>query len=254
MTRSILGVLLLVVLGYVIVCVAVYFYQRSLIYFPQPRHLSAAQSTMRLPVDGAEIVVTVRPHAGPKAIVYFGGNAEDVSYSLGAFSAWFPDHALYLMHYRGYGGSTGSPTEHANHADAAALFRVVHARHPDVVVLGRSLGTGVAVRLASTQPASRLILVTPYDSVTEIAARAYWFLPTRWLLLDTYESVRDAPSIKVPTTVIVAEHDAEIPRSSTDRLMARFAPGIARLVEIPGADHNSLLGEPGYRPALQSGL
>jgi len=254
MRRWILGVLVLVVFLYILVCLAVYFYQRSLMYFPQPRHVSAAESTMKMPVNGAEITVTVRQHAGPKAIVYFGGNGEDVSYNLDAFSTWFPEHSLYLMHYRSYGGSTGSPTEESNHADAAELFRVVHAQHPEIAVIGRSLGTGVAVRLASTQPASRLILVTPYDTITEIAGNAYWFLPTRWLLLDKYESSRYAPAINVPTTVIVAEHDVEIPRSSSDKLMTRFAPGIAKLVEIPGADHNSIMNRPGYRSALQSGL
>ena len=80
MSRSILGWLALAVFVYTIVCIAVYFYQRSLMYFPQPRHVSAARAaTMKMPVNGAEIIVTVRQQAGPKAILYFGGNGEDAS-------------------------------------------------------------------------------------------------------------------------------------------------------------------------------
>lgn len=254
MRRWIYGAIVVVLLLYVAVCVVVFLLQRSLIYFPQPRQVRDEASTLKLPVDGAELVVTVRPRPGPKAILYFGGNAEDVSANLDTFSAWFPDHSLYLMHYRGFGGSTGAPSEAANHADAAALWRAASAQHTELVVIGRSLGSGIAVRLAATRPIAKLILVTPYDSVAEIAARAYWFLPTRWMLLDRYDSGRYAPSIRVPTTVLVAQHDAEIPRDSTDKLIARFAPGIVRRIDIPGSDHNSILGQSGYRAALQSGV
>jgi uncharacterized protein len=246
-----LAALLLIYAG---LCAALFFFQRSLIYHPQPRAVTAPESTQRLAVEGAVLVVTVRPRDGPKAIVYFGGNAEDVSQNLASFSKDFPEHALYLLHYRGYGGSTGRPTEQANHNDAAALFRKVHAQHPQVVVFGRSLGTGVAVRLASQAPASRLILVTPYESIAGIAASAYPFAPVRWLLLDRYDSGALAPGVRMPTTLIAAEHDEVIPRASTDQLLARFGPGVATLTVIPGAGHNDLDSKHPYRQALQTAL
>jgi uncharacterized protein len=246
-----LAALLLVYAG---LCAALFFFQRSLIYHPQPRAVTAPESTLRLTVEGAELVVSVRPRDGNKAIVYFGGNAEDVSQNLASFSKDFPEHALYLLHYRGYGGSTGRPTEQANHSDAAVLFRRVHALHPQVVVFGRSLGSGVAVRLASEAPASRLILVTPYDSIAEIAAAAYPFAPVKCLLLDKYDSGALAPSIRVPTTLIAAEHDTQIPRASTDKLLSRFAQGVATLTVIPGAGHNDLDSKSPYRHALQAAL
>lgn len=241
-------------LAYAGLCAALFFFQRSLIYHPQPRAVTAPESTLRLPVDGAELIVTVRPHAGPKAVVYFGGNAEDVSQNLAGFSRDFPGHALYLLHYRGYGGSTGSATEQANHSDAAALFKRVHAQHAQVVVFGRSLGSGVAVRLASEAPASKLILVTPYDSIAGIAAAAYPFAPVRWLLLDRYDSGALAPGIRIPTTIIAAEHDQVIPRASTDQLLARFGPGVATMTVISGAGHNDLDSKRQYRQTLQTAL
>lgn len=254
MRRGIYALLGILVVGYVGICAALFFFQRSLLYFPQPRSVTAPESTLRLPVDGAELVVTVRPRAGPKAIVYFGGNGEDVSVNLATFDDWFPDHALYLLHYRGYGGSTGAATEQLNHSDAAVLFRKVQAQHPEVAIIGRSLGSGVAVRLASAYPASRLVLITPYDSIEEIAAGAYPFIPVKWLLQDTYRSGDYAPHIKVPTTILAAEHDEVIPPASTEKLFARFGKGVASMSVVPDTQHNTIGTRPEYRAALMAAL
>jgi uncharacterized protein len=252
--RGIYAVLGLLVVGYAGICAALFFFQRSLLYFPQPRAVTAAHSTLRLPVDGAELVVSVRPLSGSKAIVYFGGNGEDVSGNLRDFGEWFPDHALFLLHYRGYGGSTGAPTEQANHGDAAALFKKVQAAHPEVTVIGRSLGSGVAVRLASAHAVSRLVLVTPYDSIEEIAVAAYPFVPVRWLLRDTYRSGEYAPAVTMRTTILAAENDDVIPRASTEKLFARFGKGVATMTVIRGTGHNTIGTNPEYRSALGSAL
>jgi pimeloyl-ACP methyl ester carboxylesterase len=228
--------------------------QRSLLYHRQPRAVTAAESTMGLHVEGADLVVTVRAHPGPKAILYFGGNGEDVSLSLASFSAAFPGYAVYLMHYRGYGGSSGSPSESANHNDAAALFRAVYAHHPEIAVIGRSLGSGVAVRLASEAPVSRLVLVTPYNSIEEIAAAQYPYLPVNWLLLDRYESWKYAPGVRVPTTLIMAADDEVVPRASTARLFARFLPGVASMSVIQGAGHNDIGAKADYLETIQTAL
>lgn len=247
----ILGVVLI---GYAIACAAVYAFQRSLLYFPQPRAVSAAESTMRLAVDGAELVVTTRPHRGEKAIVYFGGNAEDVSYNLASFAQAFPEHALYLMHYRGYGGSSGKPTEKANVADALALVEEVRASHPEIALFGRSLGSGVAVQVASQVAVSRLVLITPFDSIADIAAQIFWFLPVRWLLSDTYNSGEFAPEITIPTTLIEAENDEIISHASTEKLLGRFKPGVATRTIIEGVGHNDIQMKINYMKTIKAAL
>lgn len=252
--KSVLGFALFAVVVYVGLCAALFFMQRSMIYFPQPRAPGESSATLPLRVDGAELVVSVRPHDGPDAIVYFGGNGEDVTFNLPVFSAAFPTHALYLMNYRGYGGSSGSPSEAAITQDALALFDYVHARHAKVAVMGRSLGSGVALRLASQRPATALVLITPYSSIVELGARQFPMFPVRWLLQDRYESWRYAPAIEVPTTLVVAEHDEIIPRASSDDLYARFASGIASVQVIPGVGHNTLSDTPLYVQALQIAL
>ena len=239
---------------YVGICAALFVFQRALIYFPQPSAAGDSNARLTIPVPGAELFVSVRPHTGPKALIYFGGNAEDVSFNLPSFSNAFPEHALYLLHYRGYGGSTGKPSEESLHADAQALFDKVHQDHSEIAVVGRSLGSGVAIRLASQRPATRLVLVTPYDSIQEIAAQRFPYFPVRWLLTDKFESWRDAPTIHIPTLLVEAEFDEVIPRASTERLLAAFKPGTATLVVIPEASHNTISNTPKYLEALRGAL
>jgi pimeloyl-ACP methyl ester carboxylesterase len=248
-TRRMMIWLLLVLPGlYAVACLALYLRQRSMIYFPQPRSFDAP--LIKLDVPGVRLHVTVRERAGKKALVYFGGNGEDVTASLPSLSMLFPDHALYLMHYRSYGGSTGKPSEEALAADALLLFDRVHAAHPDVTAFGRSLGSGLAVRLASVRPVSQLILVTPYDSLADIAAGRFPFFPIHLLINDKFESWRYAPKVTAPTILIVAQHDNVIPEASSAQLLTRFAPGVARYKVIPEAGHNSISGYPAYEDVL----
>ncbi len=235
-------------------CIALFAFQRSLTYYPQPKSFGGPGDTMVLRVDGADLSITVRPRAGPKALIYFGGNAEDVSASLADFAAAFPDRALYLMHYRSYGGSTGTPTEAALHADALALFDQVRREHPDIALMGRSLGTGIAVRLATKRPASKLILVTPYDSIAAVAADQFRYFPVRWLLTDKFDAIGDAPAVRIPTLILQAEHDEIIPGRHTEALAAAFAKDVASRLVIRGAGHNDISVKPEYFDAIRAAL
>jgi pimeloyl-ACP methyl ester carboxylesterase len=235
-------------------CVGLFLFQRSLIYFPQPNSYGGPGDTTVLRVDGAELSISTRARAGPKALIYFGGNAEDVSANLASFSKAFPDRALYLMHYRGYGGSTGTPTESLLHSDALALFDRVRRDHPDIALMGRSLGTGIALRLAASRPATSLVLVTPYDSIAAIAAGQFRLFPVRWLLTDKFDAIRDAPAIRVPTLILQAERDEVIPGRHTELLGAAFTKDIASRVIIHGAGHNDISDTPEYLDAIRAAL
>lgn len=254
MTRALIVTMALAAIAYLAICGAIYLKQDSLIYYPQPRRTTVPDSTMLLRNGDEELVISVRPRPGTKAIIYFGGNAEDVSANLESFGATFPDHALFLLHYRSYGGSTGSPSEQANHSDGAALFKAVHAQHSEVAVIGRSLGSGIALRLASETAVSRLILITPYDSIEALAIAAYPYLPIQLLLRDRYQSWKYAQSIKIPITIIAAEHDTVIPRASTEKLISRFAEDIATMTLIKGVGHNDLESKLEYLETMRAAL
>jgi pimeloyl-ACP methyl ester carboxylesterase len=224
--------------------------QRKHIYKPKARE-NVLVPTMPLPEHDADVLVSIREHAGPKAIVYFGGNSEDVSHSVPLIGEAFPDTAVYALHYRGYGGSAGKPTEADLVADGVALFDTVRKRHPDVIIIGRSLGTGVAIQVAARRDARHLVLVTPYDSIAEVAQGRYPAFPVRWIVQDRYESWRVAPRIRVPTLVIAAEFDLTIPMRHTQRLMEHFPPGVARFVLLRGEGHSFGL-TPDFLAALRS--
>ncbi len=245
--------LLTIAIGvYAGLCLIFLVFQRSFIYMPRPATPGGAD-VLTLGVPGATVLVSMRPHDGPQALVFFGGNAEDVAQTVPGLAEAFPDRAVYGMHYRGYGGSTGRPAEAALRADARALFELVSARHPDVIVVGRSLGSSLAIQLAAERPVSRLALITPFDSILSIAQRVAPFLPMRLLLRDTYESWRYAPRVTCPTLVIAASHDELVPLADTQRLVAGFAPGVATLRIVEGTDHNSVSGEAEFWEALVAG-
>lgn len=253
-----LTILLAGALAYGALCGLLFLRQRSLLYFPQPRAADAPGELLSLPIadgpPGARVLVTVRRRPGPKALIYFGGNAEDVAGQLPLLGAAFPEHSLYLLHYRGYGGSGGQPSERALFADALALFDRVRADHGRIAVIGRSLGSAVAVHLAAHRPVSRLVLVTPFDSIEAVAGRHYPLVPVGLLLQDKYRSLQEAPRVGAPTQLIAAERDEVIPRASTDALLAGFLPGVASQVVLPVDGHNAVEESPRYLPLLQAFL
>jgi pimeloyl-ACP methyl ester carboxylesterase len=240
MSRTLMSLVALIVAVYLVLCAALFFFQRSMIYFPQPNAVTSADSQLTLSMPDAQVSVITRERVGPRALIYFGGNAEDVSRNLPEFAEAFPEYAVYLLNYRGFGGSGGSPSEEAIAEDALALFDQVYASHPQVSLIGRSLGSGVAVRLASQRPVQQLILVTPYNSLEEIAARQYPWVPVKWLLKDRFESGKYAAHIRVPTLLLAASDDEVIPRASTQRLLENFPQGVALLRVVPDSGHNSI--------------
>ena len=245
-----INVLIGLVTLYLVLCAALFLSQRSMLYFPPPISNRRASAQMTLQIGNERILVSTRIIDSSDAIIYLGGNAEDVSFNMPELSSAFPGHALYLLHYRGYGGSSGSPSEEALFGDALALYDKVRAGHSRVVIIGRSLGSGIAVRLASVRDVAALVLVTPYDSIQDIAASHFAFFPVRWMLRDKYESWRYAPKVQAPTSIIAAELDEIIPRTSTELLRTRFQNGDVPFDVIPGAGHNSIAESGNYLPLL----
>lgn len=254
MPRTMITALTLAVLAYAGMCAVLFALQRSLIYLPRPFPAETVSQAVPLPVDGAQIRVTVRPGEGPGALVYFGGNAEIVPFSVPELAEAFPGRTLYLVHYRGYGGSTGSPSEAAFLADGLAVYDMARRAHDDIALMGRSLGSAVATYVAARRPASRLVLVTPFDSLAAVAARHYPIFPVRLLLRDRFEAASWAPDVGAPTLILAAGKDEIVPLGSSERLRAAFGQGIAAMRVIEGAGHNDISLRPEYMTILRQGL
>ncbi len=212
---------MLAVLGYAGICVALYFQQRGLMYFPQATRTAPADTDFQLTRDGLTLRGWVVNAGQPDPILYFGGNAERVEHRREQFARLFPDHSIYLLAYRGYGASDGQPNEQTLFGDALAFFDHVQARHrgQPVVVIGTSLGSGIASHVASKRPVTKLVLVAPFDSMAEVAGSHYPVLPVRWLLSDKYDSATHLAGYSAPVLVIRAGRDEVIPAASTDRFI-----------------------------------
>jgi pimeloyl-ACP methyl ester carboxylesterase len=247
--RLLLKLGLVLVLLYAGACAVLWANQRSLLYYPVRTRLAQVPvEVLRRP--DARVLVSVQPRPGPDAVLYFGGNAEDVSRTVPGLAAMFPGAAVYALHYRGYGGSEGEPGETALVGDALATFDRAYRGHANITVVGRSLGSGVAVQVAAARPVAKLVLVTPYDSIAAVAAAHYPAFPVDWLVRDRYDSARRAAALRVPTTLVIAEHDQVIPPLHARRLLQAFAPGVARAVTLRGVGHNDIDQAPGYVDAL----
>jgi pimeloyl-ACP methyl ester carboxylesterase len=246
-----MGWLLLIVVVVLGVPAAAYLAQDRMLFLPR---LAAPPRSVRPPRPVEEIAFAtdegprVRGWLAPARrggpaplIVYYGGNAEDVTGQ--AFEPWPADWSLALVNYRGYGASEGHPSERALCADALVVLDAL-ARRPDVdptriVLVGRSLGTGVATQVAGQRPVQGVVVISPYDSMVALSRYHYPRLPVRWLLRHRFDSVARAPGIKAPLLAIAAERDTIIPPERSRRLHAAWG-GPKRWVLIADAGHNDL--------------
>ena len=240
-----------------------YVLQDKLIFQTRPRSEQERQAIAARHPQVADIFLQAadgtRLHAwhfqaAPDAplVLYFGGNAEEVSWLLDELPRRDTGAAWLLVDYRGYGSSEGAPSEPALVADALAWHERFAPTSPRIFAFGRSLGSGVAVRLAAERPLAGLVLVAPFDSMVEVGKRHYPFLPVSWLLKHRFDSLSLAPKVTAPLLCIVATHDEVIPAEHAKRLYEAWG-GPKQWVEL-AATHNSIDGHPDYWPAIRAFL
>jgi hypothetical protein len=266
------GAGLLVPLGKIALAVAigvpliVYLAQDALIFLRQPlpegrraeieRRHPAVSDLWLSAADGTRVHAWYLK-SGPQLVLYFGGNAEEVSWMIEAVLAEAPGSSWLLMDYRGYGQSAGSPSEKALVADALALYDHA-AQLPGVdpkriYAFGRSLGSGPAVALAGARPLAGLVLVTPFDSLTALAKRYYWYLPVDWMLKHRFDSIALAPQLQTPLLCLIAERDEVIPAVHGMRLCDAWG-GPKRITVLAAAGHNTTDAHPMFWRSIREFL
>jgi uncharacterized protein len=246
--------LILVVGGFTSICALLYFRQESSIFFPRPNDLQLRQrySAERFEIQAAGTTLEGwwidNPQATtPAVVLYFGGNAEDVLYTAGEASR-IDARAVLVVNYRGYGGSTGEPGQKALYDDGLAIYdfavnRGVPPEH--IVVMGRSLGSGVASMLAAARPVRAAILITPFDSLASVAAAHYPFLPVRLLLRHPFPSTDWAVRAHAPALIVAAERDLVVPAAHGRKLFEAWA-GKKQFHILPQTGHNDIEMHPDY--------
>ena len=233
---------------YVIVAVAAFVMQRRLMYFPDPTRVAPAAFALAgieerelKAADGAVLIAWYgRAAPGQPTLLYFHGNAGNLA-SRSERVRKYADRGIgiFMLSYRGYSGSTGSPSERANVADAKLAYDALideGVEPEDIILYGESLGSGVAVQLAAENPVGGLILDAPYTSIVDVAAKAYPFLPVRGFIFDRYDTVRHLKGINAPLLVLHGEDDEVIP-VDMGRAVYDAAKGLKEIVTFPGAGH-----------------
>src|SRR5688500_17009018 len=234
----------------------IFLLQEQLIFHPRPgpAAVPGADSIFIEGADGTRLHAWhVKAAPGAPLVLYFGGNAEEVSWVAAEARRRTPQIAWLLVDYRGYGSSEGAPSEKALVADALAWYEQAAKSSKSIYLFGRSLGSGVAVQLAAARPVDGVILVAPYDSMVALGRHHYPFLPVSWMLKHRFDSVQRAPQISAPLLCLVAERDEIIPLVHSKRLYEAWK-GPKRWVELLGAGHNSTDGAPQFWSAIRSFL
>ena len=233
-------ILLIAVVAYIAIGAYLYINQREFIYFPTQGVRPTAEQEIELQNQNETLRGWVVNPYREDAIIYFGGNAERIETSIVDYKALFDDFTIYFINYRGYGESTGTPTEDNLFSDAEAIFDLVQQQHTRITVIGRSLGTGVACHLAANREIHELILVTPFDNLAGVAQTMYPMYPVKLMMKDQFNSAEYAPQVTAPTLIIMAENDEVIPRAGADNLIARFNPNTVHTATIEDANHNNI--------------
>ena len=257
---------LVAVIGYAGATALAWAFQEKLLFYPRavaapptaPRGWKLEEVRIRA-ADGTVLagVLVTPPVAKPGLVVYFGGNAEEVTAFAGEAAETYGERAVLLVNYRGYGESGGRPGEKALVSDGIEIMDWV-GRRGDVdaariAIHGRSLGTGVAVQVAAARPPRCVILTSPYTSMLDEARTHYPWLPVAFLMRHPFDSLAHAPGLHMPLLVLIGDADTLVPPRLSERLASAWGGPVERLV-LHGYGHNDLSIDPRYDAAIHAFL
>ena len=256
---SMLRIILAILIGFPLtMAIILFIFQEKFLFLP-PAPDEAMIRRVRNKFPGSEITLTTPDHVklhgwyisnntAPKSplLIYFGGNSEDMTGILEDpfFDlTQFQNCALLLVNYRGYGQSEGLPGEKHFFQDAVFLYDYFANQDEidktGIIAMGRSLGTGVAVHLASQRTLKGIILVSPYDSITNVAQEIYPYIPVSVFIRHPFDAASLCSDIRIPLLAITAAADSTISSERSLALITKWG-GPCDHVSIPRADHNDL--------------
>jgi fermentation-respiration switch protein FrsA (DUF1100 family) len=242
--------LITVLVGYGAIAALAYFAQRALMYFPERTRTAPAaagfpqaEEIELVTSDGERVIAWHVPPRGERPVVlYFHGNGGALNLRAGRFARLVADGTgLLALSYRGYGGSSGRPSEAGLLYDAEAIYDYAAARYPAerLVPFGESLGSGVAVALAVEHKVGKVILESPFTSAVDIGAAAYPFLPVRLMMHDRFRSDERIGKVTAPVLVLHGARDTIVPIRHGERLYALISAP-KKFVRFPEGHHSDL--------------
>ena len=250
---TMIKIVLSIIVLYVVVLLLFYCLQRSLIYFPSsyaaPTPQAAGVGQMQMVSlhtdDGLTLNAWYHPPKEPykPTIVYFHGNAGHIGNRAIIIMPFLTKgYGVLLVTYRGYSGNPGKPSEKGFYQDARAALQFLKAKGvplSSLVLYGESIGTAVAIQMATEYHIGALVLQAPFTSLTDIGQYHYPIFPIRWMLKDTFTCLEKAKNVHVPVLILHGENDNIIPPSMSRPLFEAF-PGPKKALYIPNRGHNDL--------------
>jgi len=244
------------------IAASLYFFQEKLIFkpttLPQDFTFSFSHPFEELFLkaeDGATINAIHFKTENPKGVIlYFHGNAGDLS-RWGKITEFFveKDYDVFVMDYRTYGKSKGLLSEHALYSDAQMCYDYILKRYQetDIIIYGRSLGTGMATYLASNNNPKQLILETPFYSLTDIAKERFSLFPIKKLLKYDFPSYKYIENISCPISIFHGTDDNVIPYASGIKLFNSMNQEAKKFFTIENGEHNNLVEFDSYHIQIQ---
>lgn len=230
----------------------IYNNQRSLLYFPEKETKSLASYNLedtkeifREASDGTKLQIWYREPSkeGMPMIIYYHGNAYTLGYRHLKFKEMIDrGYGFIAVAWRGFGKSEGSPSEEGLYKDARTSVKFLEElgyKTEDTIVIGESLGSGLAVKMATEFSFKGVFLITPYTQIADRAQEIYWYLPVKGLLYDNFDNIGKIANINAPIIMVHGDQDLVIPHTHSEKLM-NFAKDPKKLIIYPGKGHSNL--------------
>lgn len=222
---------------YLAICIGLFFIQRSLLYFPSSMDNAGAWKVIK---SGSETVGITSGLEKENTLVVFHGNAGNASMRTYYSQVMGENYNLVIAEYPGYGLNSAEKINQENIIRKARLL-MKEVNKGQMIVLGESIGSAVAAQMANEFKAPKLMLVTPYAKIQNVAQSKFWFLPAYFLIQDKWNTVESIKGYQGKALLVVAENDSVIPPRFASALYENIS-GNKDLLEIKNADHNDWLG------------
>lgn len=246
----------LILIVYIITGIAIYFLQDMIMFHPvQLKHdekynFSEPHKEVNIPINdqsNLSVVQFTTKDSLPRGVVlYFHGNKRNISW-YARFAPYFTKHnyEVWMIDYPGYGKSTGKFDEQTLYAWAKLVYKLARSRYAadSIIIYGKSLGTGIAAQLASTSNCKRLVLETPYYSMTSMVRRYFFMYPVDWMIHYKIPTWQYLQHVEVPVTIFHGTDDGLIPYGNCERLKKELKKG-DEFITIENGGHNDLFTFP----------
>lgn len=250
-------VLLLICMIYLGAMAYLYFFQSSIVFNAsaiEPKEPFVLEDVKKVTLKTDADVVLDGVYKKSKyeqapLMIYFGGNADDATRFL-LHVRNLEAYDIVSFNYRGYVNSTGKPSQEALFSDAKKIYDT-YAKEKEVIVIGRSLGTGVATYLATKREVKGVILITPYDSIASIAKKKYPIFPIDYLLKHKFESAKYIVNVKAPIGLIEVKDDSVVTKYHFDKLKENIQ-NLALHVSLSETTHGEVLTHKDFEKSIKN--